>query len=148
MPAARRLPASWRRRSRLGSRYCHRLATFLSHRGFPGGGALRLLRATKPHSAVAPVSGSATGVLRPLLPAVSASTMIKLKAGRTDRRPDKAPAAIRQNTRTMPGPGLRFQHIPIQPLNTIGIRFAINPLQLRRKARQHIDPLFQREEVA
>ncbi|KJL82326.1 hypothetical protein ASV09_21630 [Klebsiella aerogenes] len=30
-------------------------------RGFPGGGALRLLRATKSHSAVAPVSGSATG---------------------------------------------------------------------------------------
>ena len=52
MPAARRLPASWRRRSRLGSRYCHRLATFLSHRGFPGGGALRLLRANKSHSAV------------------------------------------------------------------------------------------------
>ena len=37
--------------------------------GFPGGGALRLLRATKSHSAVAPVSGSATGVLRPLVPA-------------------------------------------------------------------------------
>ncbi|HEM8087614.1 TPA: hypothetical protein U2M08_001280 [Klebsiella aerogenes] len=27
----------------------------------PGGGALRLVRATKSHSAVAPVSGSATG---------------------------------------------------------------------------------------
>ncbi len=40
--------------------YCYRFATFL--RFFPGGGALRLLRATKSHSAVAPVSGSATGV--------------------------------------------------------------------------------------
>ncbi|MFM3288506.1 hypothetical protein AB8Q84_29830, partial [Klebsiella quasivariicola] len=30
-------------------------------RRFPGGGALRLVRATKSQSAVAPVSGSATG---------------------------------------------------------------------------------------
>ncbi|ESA99189.1 hypothetical protein HMPREF1619_04260 [Klebsiella pneumoniae 909957] len=30
-------------------------------RDFPGGGALRLIRATKSHSAVAPVSDSATG---------------------------------------------------------------------------------------
>ncbi len=30
-------------------------------KGFPGRGALRLLRATKSHRAVAPVSGSATG---------------------------------------------------------------------------------------
>ena len=34
---------------------------FIVARDFPGGGALRLLRATKSHSAVAPVSGSATG---------------------------------------------------------------------------------------
>ncbi|KLF08783.1 hypothetical protein YA27_15040 [Klebsiella aerogenes] len=49
------------------------------------GGALRLLRATKSHSAVAPISVSATGDFE-----------AKLKAGRTDRRPGKALAATRQ----------------------------------------------------
>ena len=54
---------------RTDRRYCYRLATFL--KGFPGCGALRLLRATKSQSAVAPVSGSATGgILRPPAPAV------------------------------------------------------------------------------
>ena len=46
-------------------------------RFFPGGGALRLLRATKSQSAVAPVSGSATG---------GSSVVNKLTAGRTNRR--------------------------------------------------------------
>ncbi len=49
----------------------------LGARGFPGGGALRLLRATKSQSAVAPVSGSATG---------GSSVVNKLTAGRTNRR--------------------------------------------------------------
>ena len=53
------------------------------------GGALRLLRATKSHSAVAPVSGSAHGV------------EAKLKAGRTDRRPDKAQPPSGRNRRNV-----------------------------------------------
>ena len=54
------------------------------------GGALRLRRATKSHSAVAPVSGSATGDFE-----------AKLKAGRTDRRPGKAQPPPGRNTRNV-----------------------------------------------
>ncbi len=54
------------------------------------GGALRLLRATKSRSAVAPVSGSATGGFE-----------AKLKAGRTDRRPDKAQPPSGRNRRNV-----------------------------------------------
>ncbi|KXA27321.1 hypothetical protein HMPREF3197_01831 [Klebsiella pneumoniae] len=54
------------------------------------GGALRLLRATKSRSAVAPVSGSATGGVE-----------AKLKAGRTDRRPDKAQPPSGRNRRNV-----------------------------------------------
>ena len=52
--------------STLRSRYFFCVMALMAQRAlvarfFPGGGALRLLRATKSQSAVAPVSGSATG---------------------------------------------------------------------------------------
>ncbi len=73
----------------------------LGARGFPGGGALRLLRATKSQSAVAPVSGSATG---------GSSVVNKLKAGRTNRRPGKAqpPPGIYACRRYFSAPVLLF----------------------------------------
>ncbi len=84
---------------RTNRRYCYRFATFL--RGFPRGGALRLLWATKSRSAVAPVSGSATG---------GSSVVNKLKAGRTNRRPGKAqpPPGIYPCRRYFSAPVLLF----------------------------------------
>ena len=62
---------------------------------------MRLLRATKSHSAVAPVSSSATGGFEAANTGVSVSMVNKLKAGRTDRRPDKAQPPSGRNTRNV-----------------------------------------------
>jgi NHS family nucleoside permease-like MFS transporter len=68
----------------------------------------------------------------------------------SDNRPPRSRARDRQSKtpRRFSGAFFILQHVAIQPLNAVRIRLAVYPLQLRREARQHIDPLLQREEIA
>ncbi len=66
----------------------------------------------------------------------------------TCRRPAERVMRTKVNRPCLVSAFLFLQHVAIQSLNAVRIRLAVNSLQLRREARQHIDPLLQREEIA